>query len=305
MPEASFDFLVICQSLELMEHCHQATRGLSAPWKDQCTWKVFLVTDVQASAWLQEMDRQRAEEARHEETAADQVLPAAGKAPRRHRARVQRGLYARPNLRKDAEESERTKWTEVLAAMLASHSHSSRCVVGRSARQHAALVRGTQSLNTAVKSESGEVVSGLAGSGPTAKDTRRCSTTTRDAFRQGSLIRAQKALKGARGSKGHDVLFVPVHQEGAPRHLSSRKTSKAGAEDVRRDAGSTLRRTRTCVLTTVCMRGGYSCSPGARCVSSTMAASSQLTCHTVQENQRRQGRRLARIASQGARRLTS
>ena len=54
-----------------------------------------------------------------EKTAADQFMLAADKAPRRFRAKLQKGLYQGPNARKEAEEGERTKWIELLGSMLA------------------------------------------------------------------------------------------------------------------------------------------------------------------------------------------
>ena len=54
-----------------------------------------------------------------EKTASDQFLLAADRAPKRFRAKFQHGLYQAPNVRKEAEEGERTKWIELLGSMLA------------------------------------------------------------------------------------------------------------------------------------------------------------------------------------------
>ena len=80
--------------------------------------KVSTVTNMQATTWPQERQKLKTQEARLEKSAADQFFLAADKAPRRYRAKFQRGLYAGPNARTEAEETERTKWIEVLAAML-------------------------------------------------------------------------------------------------------------------------------------------------------------------------------------------
>ena len=76
------------------------------------------VSNLQSSGWIQARSKQAAQLTKLEKTASDQFLLAADKAPRRFRAKFQQGLYQGPNARKEAEESERTKWIELLGAML-------------------------------------------------------------------------------------------------------------------------------------------------------------------------------------------
>ena len=119
------DFLVLYHTLvrdgALPPHFEDAFCTLEVPALLAATRqdrKVSTVTNMQATTWLQERQKLRNQEARLEKSAADQFLLAADKAPRRYRSKFQRGLYAGPNARKEAEETERTKWVEVLAAML-------------------------------------------------------------------------------------------------------------------------------------------------------------------------------------------
>ena len=76
------------------------------------------VSSLQSVGWIDARNRQVAQLTKLEKTATDQFLLAADKAPRRFRAKFQQGLYQGPNARKEAEESERTKWIELLGSML-------------------------------------------------------------------------------------------------------------------------------------------------------------------------------------------
>ena len=67
---------------------------------------ISMVTNMEALTWLQEKNKPKEQETWLEKTAAHQFFLAADKAPRRYRAKFQLGLYAGPNARKDAEETE-------------------------------------------------------------------------------------------------------------------------------------------------------------------------------------------------------
>ena len=77
------------------------------------------VSNLQSSGWIFKRNEQAAQLTQLEKTATDQFLLAADKAPRRFRAKFQQSLFQGPNARKEAEETERTKWIELLGSMLA------------------------------------------------------------------------------------------------------------------------------------------------------------------------------------------
>ena len=110
--------------------------------------KISTNTKMQATTWLQERHKQKMREAKLEKTAADQFFLAADKAPRRYRAKFQRGLYAGPNARKEAE-TERTKWIEVLAVTL-SRTATPMGVACFASQQYAVLRRRQSCFNPQV-----------------------------------------------------------------------------------------------------------------------------------------------------------
>ena len=80
--------------------------------------RVAPVTNVTASGLLREHHPEKKRQAKETKTSADQFLLAAETAPRRFKSRLQRSSSTGPTARKDAEEKERSRWVEVLAAVL-------------------------------------------------------------------------------------------------------------------------------------------------------------------------------------------
>ena len=70
---------------------------------------------ISAAQWLHHQREHRAEEARTERTALDQLVLASEQTPRRFRTRWQAISFQGPTARQDVETAERNKWLDVLA----------------------------------------------------------------------------------------------------------------------------------------------------------------------------------------------
>ena len=80
--------------------------------------KAASTTEFDAALLLHERSEELRHKVRAEKSVADQLLQAATVRPRKYRARYLRAQFQGPSARKDAEESERNRWTTELADLL-------------------------------------------------------------------------------------------------------------------------------------------------------------------------------------------
>ena len=132
-------------------------QSLQASSKSSRLWRL-------PSGQAQPAKHERSEELKHkvrlDKSVADQLVQAAAARPRKYRARYLSAQFQGPTARKDAEDSERNRWTTELADLLRGTDES---VLGFTARESAHRRR-TTGKHAAVQSQRCQALPLLVGS---------------------------------------------------------------------------------------------------------------------------------------------
>ena len=99
--------------------------------------KAACTSEFDAALILHEMSEELKHKVRLDKSVADKLVQAATARPRKHRARYLSAQFQGPTARKDAEDSERNRWTTELADFLRGNPVADGSVLGLTARESA------------------------------------------------------------------------------------------------------------------------------------------------------------------------